>query len=219
MIKRNFLLITSLLLVSISILAQQSGTNPPDLKKINKALNKDSGLNPNLMQRYKINDTSLTVQDYHLLYYGYALQPGFNPEKDTELRQQLNNEFNDAGKGDADYAAIKEISTKILDILPFDIRTLDPAIYSAEMLKDHSTATKLEFRMGRIIETIFNSGDGLKEETPFYVISLANIPDMARALGFEAVNIVPEQSGNLYYFRVKENDFGINGFYFRIFGK
>ncbi|HLN52184.1 MAG TPA: DUF4919 domain-containing protein [Lentimicrobium sp.] len=216
--KSTFLL--SLFIIPFTILAQQSGTtNAPDFKRINKALNKGTENYSNLMQRYKANDTTLTREDYHLLYYGYALQTGYDPSKDTDLRKQLADLFNDASNGNADYLGIQGISNKILDQLPFDIRTLDPAIYASEMLKDQSTAKKLEFKMGRIIETIFNSGDGRTQESPFYVISLANIPDMVRALGFEAVNIVPEQSGNLFYFRVKENDFGITAFYFKIFGR
>jgi hypothetical protein len=218
--KKSIVLLISVFIIPFILNAQKPGTSKtPDWKIINKTLSKNPNLYPELMNRYKNNDTTLTRDDYHILYYGYALQSGFNPQKDTELRKQLAEEFSDASKGDADYSSILKISNQILEQLPFDIRTLDPAIYSSEMRNDHSTANKLEFKMGRIIETIFNSGDGLTQDTPFYVISLANIPDMVRALGFEAVNIVPEQANNLYYFRVKDNDFGIIGFYFRVFGR
>lgn len=215
--KRNFLLSLTLILITFNLFAQEPGRNTPDIKKISKQL-KDPELYSGLLNRYLANDSSLTIADYHLIYYGFSLQKGYDPNKDTRLRDSLNILFMNTGNGESDYRALQSLTNRILVQLPFDIRSLDPAIYASEMLKDNDQAIKLKIKMGRLIETIFNSGDGLTKESPFYVVSVANIPDMVRALGFEAVSTIPEQSGNLFYFKVKENEFGVTGFYFRIFG-
>ncbi len=218
--KRNCFLLIALLFTGLYLSAQQSGTiNPPDAKKISKQLSKEPGLYSKLLKRYMDNDTTLTIENYHLIYYGYALQSGFDPNKTSSLRDSLTTLFRNANQGNADYKSIKELSKRILEQLPFDIRTLDPAIYAYERSEDPVTAMKLQFRMGRIIETIFNSGDGQSQTSPFFIVSIPNIADMVRALGFSLVSDSPETSGDLYFMRVKENEFGIQGFYFRVFGR
>lgn len=203
-----------------TIKAQFVKFHTPDYKKLQKELTgKKAGTYNKLMERYLANDTTLTLNDYHSLYYGYVFQSGYTASKDSQLRDSLYNTFNKSRSGEADYNAVKSIASIILKDLPFDIRTLDPAIYAYHMLKDESTASKLEFRMGRLIETIYNSGDGLTEQTPFFVISTSNEPDIIRALGFSLSVNAPIQSGNLHYWKVKENEFGVTGFYFRVFNK
>lgn len=40
---------------------------------------------PDLMARYQLGDTTLTVEDYHYLYYGFAYSPKYNPLEANEL--------------------------------------------------------------------------------------------------------------------------------------
>ncbi|HLO90315.1 MAG TPA: DUF4919 domain-containing protein [Lentimicrobium sp.] len=203
-------------LIGAMLLAQTS-FSAPDMKKISKSLSgKNAALYGRLMNRLQTNDTTLSLNDYQLLYYGTALQAGYNPQKDSPLRDTLYGLFSNAQSGRADFREVKKIANQILEQLPFDIRTLDPSIHASRMLNDNATADKLEMRMGRIIETIYNSGDGRTETTPFYVVSTANEVDMLRALGFTPATIIAMQSGNLDFWKVKENDFGIDGFFFKV---
>lgn len=216
--KRLFIVIITFFLCTNLFSQQPVKFNIPDRKKITKALTgRNEGMYGRLMDRLKANDTTLTIQDYHLLYYGSALQTAYNPMKSTPLQDSLFRVFSKAQSGRADYKEVKSIAWQVLDELPFDIRTLDPAIYACRMLNDDGTAEKLEVRMGRIIETIFTSGDGLTEQTPFYITSTSNDADMIRALGFTPAGNTPQQSGNLRYWKVKENEFEILGFYFLVF--
>ncbi|MBQ2395013.1 MAG: DUF4919 domain-containing protein, partial [Alistipes sp.] len=34
---------------------------------------------PNLMARYELGDTTLTLDEFHYLYYGFAYSPKYNP--------------------------------------------------------------------------------------------------------------------------------------------
>lgn len=197
--------------------AQKTDFRTPDLKKIGKSLSgRNASLHGRLMDRLKNNDTTLNLEEYHLLYYGTALQQGYSPQLDSPLRDTLYSTFSMAQSGKADFRTVKTIANQILEQLPFDIRTLDPSIHASRMLNDNGTADKLEIRMGRILETIFSSGDGRTETTPFYVVSTANEVDMLRALGFAPAVTAPIQSGDLHFWRVKENEFGIEGFFFKV---
>lgn len=214
--KKIFVLITAILFCNV-LSAQKTSYNTPDLKKIEKSLSgKNAAMYGRFMDRLKKNDTTLTLEDYHLLYYGTSLQAGYDPQKESPLRDTLYISFSQSQSGRTDFKAVMILANQILEQLPFDIRTLDPAIHASRMLNDNATAEKLEIRMGRILETIFNSGDGRSETTPFHVISVANEVDMLRALGFSPAVNAPMQSGNLHFWRVKENEFGIEGFFFRV---
>ncbi len=215
---KRTLFITILLALGISMAqAQKPKYAIPDIKKLNKELTgKNSGVYERLMQRYKNNDTLLSLHDYHLLYYGSALKDSYNPVADSPLRDSLNAAISKNQSGKADFAKIRKISGQILEQLPFDIRTLDPAIYADRMLDMSKEASALEFKMGRIIETIYNSGDGLTEDTPFHIVSTANELDMIMALGFSPSSTSAVQAGNLRYWKVKENEFGVTGFYFKV---
>lgn len=206
-----------LLSLSLGLLAQTPKFNVPDYRNLKKELNGKNSSYEKLMQRYTNFDTTLTMSDYHLLYYGYTLQPDYNPQKETTLRDSLYQAFSRNQSGEADFNKIQSLAFNVLQELPFDIRTLDPAIYATEMLKDHSLATKMEHRLGRLVETIFNSGDGLTQDTPFFVVSTANESDVIRALGFTPSTTAPMQSNTLHYWKVKENEFGVEGFYFGVF--
>lgn len=215
---RKLLLIIALVTFSfISIVAQNNFTQP-NHKKLTKELSgRKAGVYDVLMQRYLSHDTTLSPGDYHLLYYGHALQPGYNPGRESSLRDSLNHAFKDNSSTDTDYEKIRSLAVRVLQDLPFDIRALDPAIHASEMLGDKNMADALEFKMGRLIETIFTSGDGLTQQTPFYVVSVANETDLIRALGFHISSTSAAQSQGLRFWPVAENEFGIKGFYFKMF--
>lgn len=216
--KRTLALILLMMLVFQAANAQQVKFSIPDHKKLKKEISgKNSVVYDRLMQRFADNDTTLTLADYHKLYYGSAHKAGYNPMADTPLRDSLYIAFSKNQSGEADFGKIRSLAMRILKQIPFDIRTLDPASYACRMLNDNATAAKMEFKMGRLIETIYNSGDGLTEETPFTVVLVANETDVIRALGFSLSGSSSVQSGKLHYWKVSENEFGVQGFYFRVF--
>lgn len=204
-----------------SIAFGQAKFNVPDLKKINKSLSgKNAGQYGRLTNRMQANDTTLTLNDYRLLYYGASLQPAYAALKDNLYRPALQDSlfsvFSRAQSGAADFREVKALANKILDEFPFDIKTLDISSHASRRLNDDATAAKIEVRIGRILETIFNTGDGLTQKTAFYIISAANEADMIRALGFTPTSPIPQSTGLFHFRQVKENQYGVQGFYFQI---
>ena len=201
-----------------SAVAQQNNFTPPQYKKIRKAIEKkgSGSYYPGLMQRLQTNDTTLTVQDYHLLYYGYALQPGYAPYATHPLADSLMSILRKEEVTGQDYEAIIRHGSALLLENPFEIRFLDPLIYAHRMKGNQEMAARLEFRFGRIIETIFGSGDGLTRKTAFHVISVSHEYDMLRALGFGFGGQQQLIDGKYDYLKVRKNDYGIEGMYFDV---
>ncbi len=203
---------------SCATTAQKNSFSVPDYKKIGKAISKADSptFYPRLMQRYQAHDTTLSPSEYHLLYYGYSLQPEYAPYAHQPITDSLMVILREDMISPSQYNLVLKYGYAILDKNPFDMRYLDPMIYICQMQGNKELAAKLEFKLGRIIETIFTSGDGLTEKTAFHVISVSHEYDLLRALGFGFGGQQSLTQGNSDFLKVESNDYGIKGMYFNI---
>lgn len=208
----------SILLIVIPIFswAQKSGSQAPDLNKIRKTISSERSAYyyPNLMARYQLNDTTLTLKEYRLLYYGYVFQPEYLNKPKASLIDSLNLLTRDSTRV-PDYYEIVEVAARLHQVMPFDMKYLDPLSFALRLSDENELASKVEFKLGRLVETILNSGDGLSEQTPMYVISSSHETDMLRALGFTLSDAAGITSGDMDYVKVKANDYGIQGLFFK----
>lgn len=197
--------------------AQKTQFAAPDYKKISKSIVKkgSSTSYQTLMERYKAHDTTLSPKEYYLLYYGFPLQTEFNPGVSQPLADSLMLFMQKDQKTNTEYSEIIRLAQAILEKNPFEMRYLDPLIFAYRMQGKNELATKLEFQLGRIAETIFSSGDGLTENTAFYIIAPDHAYDMLRALGFGYTGGQSIKKGTCGFIKVKSNDFGIEGMYFK----
>jgi len=212
------LLLTLISLRPIPSSAQKVRFHSPDFKKISKAISKEGSVNyyPELMKRYRANDTTLTPYQYHLLYFGYIYTPEFQQLESKALSDSLPKLLRVTDGQQPDYLKIRDLCQQLLVKAPFDMRFIDPLIQASRMLGHQSMAAMLEFKLGRIVETIFSTGDGLSENTPFHVISTSHEADLMRALGFNNADIHLISSGPYDFYRVDAAKYGIEGIYFDI---
>ena len=216
MIKKTTLFAITLFIGLAGAQAQKVRFSVPDYKKIEKTLHKKPESYPILLDRLNANDTTLSLSDYHFLYYGYILQPGYSNSQYKALSDSLQQLIQKETQDETEFSLIAQTGSRLLKTNPFELGSLDQIIYAYRMLGNNAMAEKLEIRFGRIIETIFNSGDGLSKEKAFYVISMSNAKDMLRALGFGYAGQQMSVGPNLYYYKVDKNDFGIEGMYFYV---
>lgn len=213
----RYILSPLLICCFLSGYAQKNNFMPPDYKKIGKAISKTGSKShyPKLYKRFIDNDTTLSPDEYHLLYYGFTFQPEYSSDTKEPIVDSLMTILRLEQIKPEQYEKVVNYSEKILQKNPFDMRYLDPLIYVYRMQGNNQLASKLEFKLGRIIETIFTTGDGLTEKTAFYVISAAHEKDMLRALGFGFVGMQNIRSSPYDYLKVEENAYGIDGIYFK----
>ncbi len=214
--KRVTLSILALIIGFAGALAQKPSFNVPDYNKIEKSIRKKPETYKSLLQRLNDNDTLLSPKEYHFLYYGFPIQASSASTQSNALSESMLKLIQQESPSETDFRNLIETGNQILNENPFELSFLDRLIYANRMLGNNKIAEKLEFRLGRIIETIFNSGDGLSKETAFHIISLSNASDMLRALGFGFGGQKMSVGPNLHYYKVDKNDFGIEGMYFYV---
>jgi hypothetical protein len=214
----RFFISAAILLFSFTVIAQENTFSPPNYKKIGKAISKANSATfyPKLMERYQAHDTTLSPSEYHLLYYGYSLQPEYAPYAQQPFADSLLTIIRKDIISPAQYDLVLRYGNAILEKSPFDMRYLDPMIYVYQMQGNNEVAEKLEFKLGRIFETIFTSGDGLTEKTAFHVISVSHEYDLLRALGFGFGGQQSLTNGQCDFLKVEANEYGIDGMYFNV---
>lgn len=170
---------------------------------------------PNLFERYLKNDTTLTLTDYHYLYFGFTFQKNYNPygrpDEMKEIRKILEKDDLSADE----YKDLIKLSQKVLDEYPFD---LDGVLYmtiSNDKLGESDIATVWQDKYRKLIDTILSSGDGISEKTAMHVITTKDEYIIIQILGFDFDG---EQSLVKHYDRMKiaKNDFGIEYLYFDV---
>lgn len=202
------------LLLSPAAMAQE--IDAPNYQQIRQSTNNSKSPNyyRNLMERYIRNDSTLTLQDYRNLYYGFTLREDFVPyqfEKDQlfEVRREL---VATRGSKEAAKKAIG-VAESVLADNPFDIPAIAVMAISYLQLEDNEQYELWNAKQEGLLDAITSSGDGEAPETAFHVICIEHEYEVLNRMGLELEEIV-SKSNNIEYLRVKENAEGIEGIYF-----
>ena len=134
---------------------------------------------PPLMLRYMHGDTTLTLEDYHYLYYGYAYQPEYKPLEPITAADRLLDVL--ARHPEPDSAAAAEIIVQAREVMksdPFSPANLNFMTYAYGLLGDKEQERLSADRFRKVTATILASGDGLSEKTPWHVLSFSHITDI-----------------------------------------
>ena len=188
----------------------------PDYKQIRQAISNSRSPNyyPQLMRRYVDNDSTLTLEQYRYIYYGYTLQEDFVPYKSQ--KQQLidaRNRFTRL-KGDESLAPdMIRVAKASLDDNPFDIPAINIIAVSYLQIGDTLQYTLWDMKQKGIIDAILSTGDGAEPSSAFHVIDLEHEYEVLNRLGLqvESDSIV---NNKIEYIKVKENAEGEKGFFF-----
>lgn len=141
---------------------------------------------PNLMMRYQAGDNTLTEEEYHYLYYGYAYQENYKPfaaadAMNRALATAATVDFNDPSKESLEQliAAIREAQRQD----PFSPKLLNLLAYAYGALGDKRNEQRNFNRMNAVLATIEESGDGLKEGSPWHILMFDHALDLLAAHG------------------------------------
>jgi len=202
----------------LTVCGQEPVSGPPDYKKIRKAILKEKSADyyPALMERYRRTDTSLTVGDYRLLYYGYIYQAGYQPYPFSAYTDSVGSILNRDTLNDGDFGRLIRYETAILEDCPFNLRDLNILGYAYARTGDTALAVLLPYRMDMIIRAILSTGDGKTEKTAFHVISISHEYDLLEVLGLKFGGRQMLTRGGCDYLEVQKNDSHIDGLYFDV---
>ena len=204
-------------LVFISGAKAQSEVEKPDFDAIASIVNDKNSASyyPRLMERFMANDSTLLLEDYRNLYYGFAMQEDYNPYRISPFAKKVN-EYSSAESLDgAQCDSIIKYSTLAIGDFPFDTRSMNMLIYAFQN-KGLAAQQKIwTDKLRNIIDAVLSSGDGLSEDSPYYVIYAPHEYELINLQGLTAKKQV---LANAYtdYVTVEPNDFDVTGFYFNI---
>lgn len=169
---------------------------------------------PKLMERYVNSDSTLSLEDYRNLYYGFTLREDFVPYQ-TEKKQLFDIRRRLALSG-GDPKRCPEaiaIAQTMFDDNPFDIPALAVMAIAYLQLGDSVNYRLWSIKQQGLLDAISSSGDGETQESAIHVISVEHEYEILSRMGLEVVkdSIIDNRTE---YLKVKENAENIQGIYF-----
>lgn len=139
---------------------------------------------PNLMLRYQSGDDTMTEEDYHYLYYGYAYQDAYKPlnansdmDKAMLIAQTVDFE-------NPTHESLEKLISAVNDALvqdPFSPKLLNLLAFAYGALGDSKNEQINYNRMNSILATIEDSGNGLKEGSAWHILMFGHALDLLAA--------------------------------------
>ena len=149
----------------------QQGFSPVKRDSV-QMLIKDSTLDsyyPKLVERLNHFDTTLSLQEYRLLYYGFVFQDGYNgyyDHKQSMIRKAMD---------EKDYRTVTSLCDSVLAICPISLSAnfyKGIALYLSN--QPDFVFKKYSRRFNNLLNAIISTGDGMKCESAFKTIFVSD---------------------------------------------
>lgn len=208
----------TLLILSLSLVlqAQKPEFQAPDYALIKKNVEDKSSefYYPRILKRLKVNDTLLTNEHYRHLYFGFTFQKNYKPYKVSKKSDELKQFYLGEGITEKDFPRGIKLFTEALEENPVDLRATNYLAYLYHLNKDEATAKKMSKIFHGLLDAILSSGDGLKCETGFHVIT---VPDEYVLLNmFQMETKTQSYSGKCDYLEFEKDKYKVPGLYFDV---
>jgi hypothetical protein len=192
-----------------------------DLNKIRSLANKDSY--NKLFDRFIANDTTLSLDDYVIIYYGQAFRENYKPNARHDSVKVLNMYLNN-NKDSIDFHKVLSYTNMILNDFPFNIEQIYIAWIAYDKIGVKDSSDIWFYKYDRLIRTIMSSGDGKTPKTAFIVAKITDEYSILNALGLQLTGqaLISKKKKSYDLMNVAQNQYGIDKLYFDInlfFGK
>jgi hypothetical protein len=207
-----------IIFISVQVIAQKTEFVKPDYPTIRKQVfdNTSEYFYPKLYNRYMAGDTSLNLEHFRHLYYGYTFQSQYIPYQESKYQDKMLVYLKKGTLNTKELNEFIKLAELNLKDLPFDIRTLNILSYSYTQKNDMIQSRIAAFKKASIIKAIFSSGDGLSEQTAFHVIDTSHEFDIINEFGFKYGGASDLSNALCDYLIVQQNEKNIRGYYFDI---
>lgn len=170
------LYLTCSLAIAQSELPSLEHSQAPDNKQIEAAVTNISSpyYYPRLFERYVDGDTTLNLQDYRHLYYGYIFEESYKPLETISYADSiavtLEKNKDDTILSPEIFDKIELYGKKMLKTTPFNLNYINMLTYIYQMQGDMDRAEASSYRFKMVKEAIFSSGTGLSKDSPWCVL-------------------------------------------------
>jgi hypothetical protein len=209
---RRYLVIGMIVFMALSSFGQSSKVDLKEVKNIAKTKSYTD-----LLDRFKANDTTLSQDDYVVLYYGHAYTDDYSPNGSHDSVRVLNMYL----RGNVDSVNFQKVlyyTDMILNDYPFDIERIFITAIAYKRTGLTDTSDIWFYKYDKLIRAIMASGDGLSEETAFIVTCVADEYSILNAFGFQFTGQALTSKKKKFYdlMSIAENDFGVKELFFNI---
>lgn len=223
----RYLMLLATTLLSVAARAQEPTPAAPDDRLIEAAVVNLSSpyYYPHLFARYEAGDTTLTLQDYRHLYYGFRFDDRYNPTEPTpyadSITLTLSRNIDPQGISPELFDDLDRQLKGALADEPFNMRYLNLATYIAQMRGDMTAAESHARKMRMTKAAIMSSGSGLTKDSPWHVLYRNDETDILTSLGARPTKRM-YITFDVEYFHLPVKNNGNKGYYFnngRIYSK
>lgn len=168
---------------------------------------------PDLYYRYWQGDTTLTLEDYRHLYYGFVWQPEYKPFETPLAHDKILMILESDSLGEADFREIIRLGQEAMEREPFDPSLVNFLVYAYGSIGDTINERINYYRLEGILDAIRSSGTGLSEKSPWHIIYFSHVNDF---LASANIRCKKEQiiSRSVAYLPLLEKQKGVKGYYF-----
>ena len=170
---------------------------------------------PKLIKSYQSTDTSMSIEAYRNLYYGYTFQEDYNPFRESVYSNVVEQLYYKQPHSRAECDSIEKYAELSLDDNLFDMNQMKFFIYVLKEKKKYTRAAIRQFRLDRLIAAIMSSGKGTKEE-PWVVITPEHEYNIVNFLGYVATDHQDVGNGLEYVAVAPKEGKTTQGFYFDV---
>lgn len=190
----------------------------PDMDKICAEVNNPASkyYYPKLIATYEKRDTTMQLEDFRHLYYGYACQEDYDPYRKSEFSQKVEELYQINKHTRAECDTIIKYAELSLKDTPFDLQQMNFLIYALREKKKHHLANIWQYKLNHILEAIVSSGTGLDQENAWHVIIPRNEYNIINFMGYKAISQEFERPYYDHVFIEKKKDKSPEGYYFNI---
>ncbi len=165
---------------------------------------------PKLIAKFQDNDSTLKLDDYQYIYYGFIYDSRYNPSANNPLEDTLAKYYK---TGFYDKSVV--LAKQILESDPLNVEVIFTLSYSYKKLGQSDLATKTSKKARKIIATIVQSGDGHTLESAFVIINQRDEYQVANELKLQRSDNM--LTGNCNFVRyLSPNTFDIESLFFNI---
>ncbi|MBQ2417520.1 MAG: DUF4919 domain-containing protein [Alistipes sp.] len=141
---------------------------------------------PNLMMRYQAGDT-LTEEEYHYLYYGFAYQSAYRPLNSNPGMTKVQNIMARLAIDTPSISDIDELiaaCTEAMESDPFSPKLLNIMAYAYGTSGDKAREKIYADHLAAILKVIESSGTGAKEKEAMHIIMFSHGIDLIASKGW-----------------------------------
>ncbi len=170
---------------------------------------------PTLFKRYLNSDSTLSIQEFRVLYYGFLFNKSVTASVNDKLFDCVNSILNRKKLTGADYRKIIQYENSILKKYPFNLHDLNLLAYAYSKTGDPVAYKQTINKYNLLFEAILSTGDGTSLEKAYHVISISHEYDILRGLGYRFGGSQSLENG-CDYLTVEKNKDDVRGLYFDV---